>query len=103
MADRDRDALLMRLFEAQQVGGVISDAAEPSGIDATSETYFQDPAELEVAYTQAGGARRRKQQRRTQRGGKRRGRGRRQNRSTFKLNLRAQIRLRSRSRTQRRH
>jgi hypothetical protein len=87
---------LLELFDARQVGGVVSDEPVPQGLDVMGqETYFRNPAELEALAKQAGGRRRRK----TQRGRK----GRSRNRSTFKLNLRAQIRLRSRSRSQRRH
>jgi hypothetical protein len=92
MASTDR---LLELFDAQQVGGVVSDAAKPRGLGVDEDAYFMDPAAAAERAAQTGG-RRRKTQRKV---GRRRGRGR--NRSTFRLNLRAQIRLRSRS--QRRH
>ena len=101
----EREDLLMRLFDARQVGGVVSDEAEPQGLDVMGqETYFRNPEELEALAKQAGGRRLRRRQQAGGRRKTRRGRtGRSRNRSTFKLNLRAQIRLRSRSRSQRRH
>lgn len=95
MASADR---LLELFDAQQVGGVVSDAATPRGLGVDEDAYFMDPAAAAERAAQTGG--RRRLRRKTQRkAGQRRGRGRGRNRSTFRLNLRAQIRLRS----QRRH
>lgn len=93
---------LLELFDARQVGGVVPDAAAPRGlgVDGAGEVFFADPAVAAERAAQAGGRRLRRRRRKTQRGGKRKARGGR-NRSTFRLNLRAQIRLRSRS--QRRH
>ena len=92
--------LLLELFDARQVGGVVSDAAEPRGLGVEEEAFFMEPEAVAERAAQSGGRRRlrrKTQRRRKQRGGKGKGR----NRSTFRLNLRAQIRLRSRS--QRRH
>ena len=105
----DRDALLLELFDANKVvdagyrptvGGGYPDSAQglvskdalvyvPGGYTTVGELQTRVPV---GGMSMVGGARSR---RRTRRG--RKGRGR--NRSTFKLNLRAQIRLRS----QRRH
>jgi len=89
----ERDALLMELFRADQVGGVVPGAAEPQGLDVNPDAFFMDPEAAAKRAAQTGG---RRVRRKTQKGGKRR-----RGRNTLRLNLRAQIRLRSRS--QRRH
>jgi len=95
------DSRLLDLFDARQVGGVVSDTAvkEFGGLGVDQETYFMDPAAAQERAAQAGGRRRRsvRKTRRRQRGGRRSG----NRKPTLKFNLRAQIRLRSRS--QRRH
>lgn len=92
------DSRLLDLFDARQVGGVVSDAvdAKQGGLGVDQETYFMDPAAAQERAAQAGG---RRSTRRRQRGGRRNG----NRKPTLKFNLRAQIRLRSRSRSQRRH
>ena len=116
--EQDREAILEELFGAKTivnsdyrptVGGGYPDSAQegivpedqivyvPGGYTTVGELKEMDTV---GGFAMTGGARRRRARRRTQRGGKRRRQGgRRQNRSTFKLNLRAQIRLRSRSRS----
>ena len=111
--ETDRDALLLELFDANKtvnagyrptVGGGYPDSAQglvsedalvyvPGGYMRVKELETRVPV---GGISMVGGRRRRV--RKTQKGGKRKA-GRRRNRSTFKLNLRAQIRLRS----QRRH
>lgn len=95
------DQRLLELFDADQIGGEVSGVPTPRGlgVDGAGEVFFADPAVAAERAAQAGG-RRLRRRRKTQRGGKRKTGGKR-NRSTFRLNLRAQIRLRSRS--QRRH
>ena len=89
---------LLELFDARKVAGVVSDAAEPQGLDVNQEVFFMDPEAAAKRAAQTGGRRKTRRLRRKaqQKGGKRKA-----DRNTFKLNLRAQIRLRSRS--QRRH
>ena len=87
---------LLELFDAREVAGVVSDAAEPQGLDVNQEVFFMDPEAAAKRAAQTGGRRKTRRLRRKQKGGKRKA-----GRNTFKLNLRAQIRLRSRS--QRRH
>jgi hypothetical protein len=93
----DRDALLLELFRADQVGGVVSEKpVEEGGIDVSPDVFFEDPSVVQKRAAQTGGgARRRRRVTRKVRG---RNRSRHQ-KSTLRLNLRAQIRLRS----QRRH
>jgi hypothetical protein len=93
------DSRLLDLFDARQVGGVVSDGVDTArgGLGVDQETYFMDPAAAQERAAQAGGRRRRRMTRRRQRGGRRNG----NRKPTLKFNLRAQIRLRSRS--QRRH
>lgn len=84
---------LLELFDVRKVGGVVSDAAVPQGLDVNQEVFFMDAEAAAKRAAQTGGRRKTRRLRRKAQ--------RKAGRNTFKLNLRAQIRLRSRS--QRRH